>query len=292
MIEQRTPEWFNARRGKITASSVGAILGLSPFMKPDDVMRNMVRDYHNAEREFKGNQATEYGTFHENMAKIDYEMEMNIKIADAGFYAIKDDNDNEWLGASPDGFIFSGGLVEIKCPYGQRDKNPPVFKTIFEQMHYYAQVQIQMHVTKTTFCDFYQWSPNGSSLEKIMYDESWISEYLPRLYDFYLQFLKEINNPIHLQDKRATNNANSTAYRVEYYFELSAQIAELEAIKKGVLEHIVRDCNEQDSDINGHKLTKVVKKGAVSYAKAVKELLPNADLTPYMGEASEYWRLS
>jgi hypothetical protein len=34
------------------------------------------------------------------------------------------------------------------------------------------------------------------------------------------------------------------------------------------------------------------KKGAVSYAKAVKELLPNADLTPYTGEASEYWRLS
>jgi hypothetical protein len=79
---------------------------------------------------------------------------------------------------------------------------------------------------------------------------------------------------------------------VEYYFELSAQIAELEAIKKGVLEHIVRDCKEQDSEINGHKLTKVVKKGAVSYAKAVKELLPNADLTPYIGSASEYWRLS
>ena len=87
-MKQRTKEWFYARRGRITASNVGAILGLSPFMKPDDVMRNMVRDYHNAEREFKGNVATEYGTFHENMAKIDYEMEMETKIEESGFYKI------------------------------------------------------------------------------------------------------------------------------------------------------------------------------------------------------------
>jgi hypothetical protein len=142
-------------------------------------------------------------------------------------------------------------------------------------------------------CDFYQWSPNGDQIETVNYDCEWINKHLPILKSFYDEYLIERDNPEkYLQDKRATNNANSTAYRVEYYFELSAQIAELEAIKKGVLEHIVRDCKEQDSEINGHKLTKVVKKGAVSYAKAVKELLPDADLTPYMGAASEYWRLS
>jgi hypothetical protein len=251
-------------------------------------MRNMVREYHNAEREFKGNQATEYGTFHEDLAKMDYQLKTGVYVEKCEFYT-----HDYWLGASPDGFAGFDKLIEIKCPYGQRDKNPPVFKNLAQQPHYYAQIQVQLFVTHMAACDFYQWSPNGDQLETIDYDREWINKHLPILKSFHAEYLIERDNPEkYLQDKRATNNANSTAYRVEYYFELSAQIAELEAIKKGVLEHIVRDCKEQDSEINGHKLTKVVKKGAVSYAKAVKELLPNADLTPYMGSASEYWRLS
>ena len=154
-------------------------------------------------------------------------------------------------------------------------------------------MQIQLFVTGISACDFYQWTPNGDSLETVAYDEAWIEKHIPILKAFYDDYFIERQNPEkHLLEKRTTNNANSTAYRVEYYFELKAQIAELDALAKIVLEQIVKDCNEKDSDINGHKLTKVVKKGAVSYAKAVKELLPDADLTPYMGEQSEYWRLS
>jgi putative phage-type endonuclease len=288
MIEQRTEEWFEQRKGRVTASSVGAILGLSPYMKRDDVMRNMVREYHGYEREFKGNQATEYGTFHEDMAVMDYQLKTGNVVAKTGFHTF-----GNWIGASPDGIIDMWTLIEIKCPYGQRDKIPPVFKTLEQQPHYYAQIQIQMFVTKTNKCDFYQWSPNGDILETIAYDEAWIEKHIPILKAFYDDYLLQRMFPDqYLQEKRTTNNTNSTAYRVEYYFELKAQIAELDALAKGVLEQIVKDCNEKDSDINGHKLTKVVKKGAVSYAKAVKELLPDADLTPYMGEQSEYWRLS
>ena len=76
-IEQRTPEWFAARKDRITGSSVGAILNMSPFMKPDDVMRQMVREHHNYPREFIGNAATAYGTFHERIAIMDYEIEFN-----------------------------------------------------------------------------------------------------------------------------------------------------------------------------------------------------------------------
>ena len=288
MIEQRTEQWFEQRKGRVTGSIVGAILGLSPFMKREDVMRNMVREYHGYEREFKGNQATEYGTFHEDMAVMDYQLKTGRTVEKTGFYPY-----GNWLGASPDGFVATNRLIEIKCPYGQRDKIPPVFKTLEEQLHYYAQVQVQLYVTGRNACDFYQWSPNGDSLETVAYDEAWLEKHIPILKAFYDEYLIERQNPEkHLLEKRITNNANSTAYRVEYYFELKAQITELDALAKGVLEQIVKDCNEKDSEINGHKLTKVVKKGAVSYAKAVKDLLPNADLTPYMGEQSEYWRLS
>lgn len=288
MIEQRTPEWFAARRGKITASSVGAILGLSPHMTRDDVMRNMVREWHGVEREFKGNVATEYGTHHESLARMDYQLETGRTIIDAGFYEYKD-----WLGASPDGFV-DDGLIEIKCPFDQRDKTPPSFKTATEQPHYYAQMQVQMFVCDKKWCDFYQWSQNGAQLERVALDYDWLQQNMIALLDFFEEYLKERENNAqkHLQDKRTTNNDNSTAYRVEYYFELKAQITELESLAKGVLEQIVKDCGEKDSDICGHKLTKVVKSGTVSYSKAIKDLLPDADLTPYTGKPSEYWRLS
>ena len=60
-IEQRTPEWFKQRKGKITGSVAGAALGLNPYMTPMQLIRRMVREYHGLESEFTGNIATEYG---------------------------------------------------------------------------------------------------------------------------------------------------------------------------------------------------------------------------------------
>lgn len=191
-IEQRTEEWFKICKGRVTGSNVGAILGLSPFMKPEDVMRRMVRDWHNAPSEFTGNAATEYGTFHEKIAKMDYEMKHVFykEAQEVGFYTFQD-----WLGASPDGLIGDDGLIEIKCPYGQRDKTPPVFKNIKQQMHYYAQIQVQLFVTQRTICAFYQWSPHGSNKELVAINPVWLKENLPLLKIFYDAYLEERELP-------------------------------------------------------------------------------------------------
>ena len=287
-IEQRTPEWFAVRKGRITGSVVGAILGLSPFMKPADVMRKMVRDYHDAESEFTGNAATEYGTFHEKIAKMDFEMEHDKEVQEVGFYTFQD-----WLGASPDGLIGDDGLIEIKCPYGQRDKNPPVFKNIKQQMHYYAQIQVQLFVTQRTVCAFYQWSPHGSTLEHIPLNPKWLEKNLPMLKLFYEAFLEEREFP--RAQKYLDDNHQQVNYLDDYvaeYISLKDKIDELEVKRKELLNTIVSACGDKDSIINGHKLTKVTRTGSVSYAKAIKDLCPDADLTPYTGQPTEFWKLS
>jgi len=286
MIEQRTDEWFALRRGRVTASAVGAILGLSPHQKPKDVMRAMVREWHNAEKEFKGNAATEYGTFHEDMAKLDFQMETGSSIEKTGFHPF-----DVWLGASPDGFV-GDHLIEIKCPFSLRNAENPMFKTIADQPHYYAQIQIQLFVTRRKTCIFYQWSPLGSSTEMVDYDDAWITENLPKLLAFYEEYLLERhhNAAVHLAPKHTA--VDGLDDKVKYYFELKAQIASLEELAKITLQEIVNGCDNKDSEIAGHKLTKVVKKGSVSYAKAVKKLLPNADLSAFTGEPTEYWLLS
>lgn len=186
-MEQRTPEWYEARKGRITGSNVGAILGLSPYRTPEDVMRDMVREYHGLEREFKGNVATEYGTYHEAFALADYELEYN-PVEKCGFITR-----GKWLGASPDGLVGENGLVEFKCPYSLR--NGGEFKTLEQQPYYFAQIQIQLHVTKRKWCDFYQWSSRGHRIERVDYDELWIAANLPKLGDFYADYLEQIKLP-------------------------------------------------------------------------------------------------
>jgi putative phage-type endonuclease len=198
-MEQRSPEWFAARKGRITGSSVGAILGLSPFAKPDDIMRRMVRDYHNADPEFKGNVATEWGTYHEPGAITEYEMFTGRTVEPASFYMWED-----WLGASPDGFVGEHGLIEVKCPFGLRDLMPPVlFKTAKMQAHYYAQMQIQMFVTNRQWCDFWQWTPRDNYLERVERDDRYLETILRGLKFFYERYLIEREKPEKYLDGKA-----------------------------------------------------------------------------------------
>lgn len=287
MTEQRTPEWFASRRGRVTGSMVGAILGLNPYMTPEDAMRRMVRDAHGAEPEFTGNAATEYGTFHEKGAIQDFEMSTGMKVEPAGFVTHSD-----WLGASPDGYVGATGLIEVKCPYGQRDKETPVFKSAKEQMHYWAQMQIQMFVTGRDHCWFWQWAPNGQALERVDVDEAWLAENMPVLEAFYQQYLKELSNKAHLEPKlKELRNADVLAM-AEEYDDVSEAIERLTARKKELLEQIVEAAGGENCIINGKRLTYVERPGSVSYSKAIKELCPDADLSKWTGKPSWHWRFA
>lgn len=190
-MEQRSPEWFKARQGRVTGSAVGAILGLSPFAKPHDVMRRMVRDYHGLPTEFTGNVATDWGTLHESGAIAEYEMMTGRTVTPAYFVMHED-----WIGASPDGYIGETGLIEVKCPFGLRHEFAPVnFKTMKQQPHYYAQIQIQLLATKRDWCDFWQWTPNDTYLERVDRDDKYIETALKALRYFYNEYLIEREKP-------------------------------------------------------------------------------------------------
>lgn len=287
MEQQRTEEWFEKRRGRITGSNVGAILGLSKFMKPEDVMRNMVRDWHNYPTEFKGNVATDYGTYNEPIAITDYEQETKNTVIATGFHEY-----DTWLGASPDGLVDEDGLIEVKCPYGMRDKNPTEFISIDYQTHYWLQIQIQLFVTGREWCHFYQWSAHGEMLETVRFNPLAIDKYLPELRAFYDKYLVEREAPAcikYLEDKRQQLQCEAM---LELYLAATEEIKKLEATRKDILAEIVTLAGGKDSEIAGHKLTQVHRDGAISYAKAIKELLPDADLTEYQSPPSSYWRLT
>lgn len=255
-------------------------------MTREDVLRSMVRAYHGAEREWVGNVATEYGTANEDGARFDYELETGNAVQEAYFVAWDD-----WLGASPDGYIGDDGLLEIKCPYGKR--NGGEFKSLDEQPHYAAQIQVQLLCTGRKWCHFWQWSPHGTKLERVEYDPEWINATLPALRQFHAEYLSEIDNPEHLEPLRKDLTGNNRATMiVDEVSQLREAKDNAEQKIKELLFELVDISGESDAIIGENNLTRVKKAGSVSYAKAIKELAPNADLSKWKGKDTFYWKLS
>jgi putative phage-type endonuclease len=287
-MQQKSNEWYAARVGRVTASSAGAILCLDPNRGPEDVLRSMVREYHKAQPEFTGNQATEYGTFHEAGARTEYMLETGNQVLEGGFYTT---DLVDWLGASPDGLIDDDGLLEIKCPYRLRD-GAGEHKSINDQPHYYAQIQIQMLSTARDWCDFYQWAPHKSKIERVYKNDHWLAENIPKLHQFYRHYLSQLDNKAHLETKRKEINSPYAVKLLAEYDHVTAQIDNYSKRKKEIINDLVEIAKDRDALICGRKLTKVESAGSVSYAQVVKQFCPDVDLELFRGKPSVSWRLS
>lgn len=288
-MKQRTKEWYDARKKRVTASNTGAILGFDPFRNRDDVMRSMVREALGAEPEFTGNVATQYGQYHEDGAVAEFEMSTGLTVEACGFFTHED-----WLGASPDGLIGDEALIEVKCPYGIRNDKLPNFKSIEEQEHYYAQVQIQLFCTGRERAYFYQWAMHGSMIEVVTKNQLWLDENLPKLRQFYAEFLHELENNAdeHLAPRRVIVDTPQAHKMIQEWDELKEQIELAQERQKDLLAEIVALGNDQDALIAGRKLTKVERAGSVSYAKVVKEKLPELSLERWRSKPTFYWKLT
>jgi putative phage-type endonuclease len=284
-MEQRTTEWFEARKNRVTGSNVGAILGLDPYRDADDVMRAMVRNALGAETEFTGNVATEWGNFHEAGAEMDFTMETGMSVAKCGFFPHLD-----WLGASPDGLVADDAIIEIKCPYRLRDGGD--HRGIAEQPHYHAQIQIEMLCSERRKAYFWQWAPHATKLEVVNRDEDWLDTHIPILFEFYERLLKELADPDeHLQPKRKVLNTNRALHLAAEYDELQEAMDRAKEKQKEIMDELVQLSEGKNAQIGDKKLTLVKRAGSVSYAKAIKELAPDADLEKWRGKETEYWRL-
>lgn len=286
-MEQRTPEWHAARRGRVTASMAGAILGHSPNMTREAAMRRMVRDWHGAAPEFGGNVATEWGLRNEPGALIEYQMHSGNAVEGAGFLTRE-----EWAGCSPDGLVGIVGGVEVKCPYGLRDGGD--FKPIAEQPHYLDQVQFSLWVAQRAWWDFVQWrpGPDGFSVERVTPDSGWRSRNLPKLREFWEDFLAERERPeAHLEPLRSVVDTPDAHRLISEYDDLQEAVERAKERMEEVKEQIVGLAGGRNAMVAGRRVTRIEKAGAVSYAKAIKALCPDADLEPWRGAPSVHWRI-
>ncbi len=158
MTDQRTPEWFAQRLGKVTASRVGDVMA-----KTKTGYSASRGNYHAqlvAERltgtvgESFSNAAMQWGTDTEPQARAMYSFETGLDVAETGFH---DHPAIAMSGASPDGLAGANGLVEIKCPNTATHiatlRGGSIDRKYILQMHW------QMACTGKDWCDFVSFDP-------------------------------------------------------------------------------------------------------------------------------------
>lgn len=286
-MKQGTQEWIDARKGKLTASRVGSILGHNPYATRDDVMREMVREWAGVAREFTGNIATRWGTKHEPdaLAALSHEVEACGLIQHPEY---------EFLAASPDGLVGVSALVETKCPFGLRNDEAPEFKEIAQLPHYYDQIQLQLECTGRTICYFLQWTPNAHITELVSANPNWLANNIDELKTFHDEFRMIVESEelfnLYLEDLVLDLSLDRDFAEIEADYKMAWVAAEAAAKalkdKKQILVDYTAGRKAKGSQYLVYSTTR---KGSVSYAKAVNDLLPDADLSKYTGKPSTSW---
>ena len=148
--EQRSPEWYKVREGKITASDITSILGTIGNAKTLQAIDNKalelaIESVHGMIEDNYINFDMQRGIDNEPSAfdcLFDYLSLQFVNLSKIGFVEL-----NEHIGASPDALASNNYNGEIKCP---SPKN--YFKFIAKgeiPQKYYDQMQHQMYCTNT-----------------------------------------------------------------------------------------------------------------------------------------------
>ena len=173
-IPQGSEAWFEARRGIVTASTVGKLLTSTGKVASNETSRTLTdtliteRITGRVEPVFP-TRDMERGTVLEPFARNLY-AEHYAPVTEIGFARL--DEDHYTLGASPDGLVDSDGGIEVKCPRPRT--HLATLRTEKVPAQYTAQIQGCMHVLDRDWWDFISYAPGLPLFVKRVYrDEKW-----------------------------------------------------------------------------------------------------------------------
>lgn len=158
MIEQYSPEWWQARVGKVTGSRVSDLMAKTKTgwgASRANYMADLICERLTGKAgESYTSPAMQWGTDTEPQARAAYAFMTGRTVDPASFEVHLDIGD---FGASPDGLIGVDGLLEIKCPNTATHLEFLLSKTVPGK--YITQMQAQMACARREWCDFVSFDP-------------------------------------------------------------------------------------------------------------------------------------
>ncbi|XP_023338397.1 uncharacterized protein LOC111709047 [Eurytemora carolleeae] len=204
----RNPEWRKERKERLTASNFGRVIKMRMTTSCQNTVLSILYP-----DKLDNLQAIKYGRMNEAEAISELnsilEQEGLGEVEECGIFV---DIWKGFLAASPDGLVGKDGLVEVKCPIRcseisvlelARIDSTFCLKEVEEgrlelkrNHNYYYQIQGQLHIAERSVCYFLVWSPHGSHMETIEYDQEFWEECEEILENFYRNcLLPEIVDP-------------------------------------------------------------------------------------------------
>lgn len=184
-MEQRTPEWFAKRLGKVTASRIADLMAKTktgPGASRANYLAQLVTErLTGTPTESYKSPAMDWGIEQEAAARAAYSARMGVLVDEVDFV----DHPTMQAGASPDGLVGEDGLIEIKCP------NTSTMLELLEDRtiptKYRLQMQWQLAVTGRDWCDFVAFDPRlPEHLQLLVIRE-------PRNTDLVVEITHEVN---------------------------------------------------------------------------------------------------
>jgi putative phage-type endonuclease len=158
MLEQRTPEWFATRCGKVTASRIADLMAKTKSgystSRANYRAQLVVERLTGVVEQSYCNAAMQHGIDTEAEAREAYQQHMLCTVEEVAFVAHPR---IDMAGASPDGLVGDDGMVEIKCPNTATHIETLLGGTVADK--YLKQVQFQMACTGRAWNDFVSYDP-------------------------------------------------------------------------------------------------------------------------------------
>lgn len=207
MVEQGSPEWFEQRLGRITASNFGTLMTLPRSRKDRELglMSQSTRSYligkvsevlTGTSKNITPTKALEWGSATEDEARSIYELERMVEVKQIGFAVL---NTNPIIGGSPDGLVGEDGMIEIKCPDSDTFTGYLLGDSIVK--NYMAQIQGNLWILNRKWCDFIVYDPRvvredlRIKIIRVERDEEYIekiAEAVDRALVYYGAMLKQL----------------------------------------------------------------------------------------------------
>lgn len=158
-MEQRSPEWYKARAGKLGASQVAKALAKGKGSAESATRRNLIAELVAARLtgvppEGFTTPAMQWGIDNEPLARAMYEIASGVFVDEEGWIPHPT---IEGTGCSPDGLVGSDGMVEIKCPNTATHIDWLLAGEVPSE--HQLQMLWQMEVAGRAWCDFVSFDP-------------------------------------------------------------------------------------------------------------------------------------
>jgi putative phage-type endonuclease len=153
--EQRSKEWLELRKSRITASEAASAIGMNKYTStdPEKCIIKYVKEKAGLVKSSFNPIFTQFGNKYEPIANQFYEQHTNNKVFEG---KLIEHPYHKILAASPDGIVLTPDgnvkLLEIKCPAKQKPLNRSILHK--DLQHYWIQMQLQMQCCSVDTADF------------------------------------------------------------------------------------------------------------------------------------------